>query len=159
MGLLKFLKQVSHLIPRFRLSRRSQVLTPLVLSYLVGFIFTLFEFDEEIAKLRHPFYKGHTFASGRHWDGWVTDANFVYGIMEIASRGLIFVSADLAIKYRFKLRIFWVCGGIEIIDMYDYWLFRNDEWFNTGIEFNYIKIVVILLYACIEYITSPQRLK
>lgn len=156
MGLSTFIKQVNLLIQLFRPSRRSKVLTPLVLSYLVEFIFTLFEFDEEIPRRRHIFYKGHTFASGKHWDGWPTDVNFVYGFMEMASRGLIFVSAYLAIKYGMRMRVFWICATIEIIDMFDYWLFRNDEWFNTGIEFNYIKIGVILYFAWKTYLDSPK---
>jgi hypothetical protein len=141
----------SHHIEQYLRRRRFWCLLPLVLAYLVELIFTLFEFDEEIYRPRYWFYKGHTFASGKHWDGWDTDVNFAYGFMEIGARCLIFVSAHMAIKHGLVLRIFYVCATLEMIDVFDYWAFFNDKWFNTGLEFNYVKIVVILVYAWKEY--------
>jgi hypothetical protein len=133
------------------------VLLPLVLSYLVELIFTVFEFDREVKKPYFLFFDGIVYQDGSTWNGWVTDCNFVYGFMETAARGLIFLSAHWAVVYGVRLRIFSVCVLLEMADMLDYWLFYNAEWFNTGIEFNYIKIGVILFNVWREY--NPQILK
>ena len=128
-----------------------------MLSYLVELIFTLFEFDQEIKKPRYPFFDGITFQDGSTWNGWVTDANFVYGFMETSARGLIFVSAAISSWYGIKMNIFFVCITLEILDGIDYWLFYNHTWFDTGIEFNYIKIGVVFFYAWKEYTASSSQ--
>lgn len=133
------------------------ILAALLLSYLVELIFTVFELDAEVKKPHFLFFKGVEYADGTTWNGWMTDCNFVYGFMETAARGLIFLSASWAVMYGVKLRIFAVCAVLEIIDMFDYWLFYNGEWFNTVIEFNYIKIGIVFLYAWRDYTTQPPK--
>jgi len=132
------------------------ILSALVLSYLVELIFTVFEFDREVKKPWFPFFKGIVYEDGSVWNGWVTDANFVYGFMETAARGLIFLSAYWSVTYGVKLKMYAVCVWLEIIDMFDYWWFYNDQWFNTGVEFNYIKIGIIFYCAWKEYIRLPR---
>jgi len=134
------------------------ILSALVLSYLVELIFTVFELDPEIKRPHHPFFNGLVFQDGTVWNGWVTDANFVYGFMEMAARGLVFLAASWAILYGIRMRIFAVCASLEIIDMFDYWLFRNDEWFNTGFEFNYLKIAIVVFCAWKEYRKSYTQM-
>lgn len=136
---------------------KRKILFLLGLSYLVELIFTLFEFDARIDRHWHPFYQGHTFEDGTHWNGWVTNAVFVYGFMEMVSRGLIFLAAYLAVTNRIFLRVFIVCFWLEMADMVDYWLFRNDPYpflpkvGNFGIEFNYIKIAIIGYFITREF--------
>ena len=133
------------------------MLAPLVLSYLTELIFTIWEFDKKVEKPYYPFFDGIIYEDGSKWNGWVTDCVFVYGFMETAARGLIFVSAAIASWYGVKMNIFFVCITLEIIDSFDYWLFYNHTWFNTGIEFNYIKIGVILYCSWKEYSRLPKQ--
>lgn len=133
------------------LSIKERILISILLSYVVELIFTLVEFDKEVVSKWHPFYNGHTFENGDYWNGWVTNCVFAYGIMEIAARAILLISAHWAIINGIRLRIFLVCAGLEILDMADYWLFRNDPWFGTPIEFNYIKIGVVIYYARREW--------
>lgn len=130
---------------------KTWVLLPLILSYLVELIFTVWELDREVKKPYYLLFDGWTYSNGTTWNGWVTDANFVYGFMETAARGLIFVAAAIASWYGVRMRIFFVCITLEIIDGFDYWIFYNHTWFNTAIEFNYIKIGVIFFYTWKEY--------
>src|SRR5687767_9715148 len=119
-------------------------------SYLVGQLFTLFEFNAVEEKRWHPFYYGHTYEDGRFWDGRVTNAVFAYGFMEMVSRAMLFLAAYLAIVHRINVfKLFMVCFWVEVADMADYWLFRNDPYpflpriGNFGLEFNYIKLAII----------------
>jgi len=132
-------------------SVKERILIAIVFSYVVELLFTLFEFDAEVDRKWHPFYNGHTFQNGKYWNGWVTNCVFVYGFMEMAARGTMFLAAHWAIRHRIMLRIFVVCATLEMLDMFDYWLFRNDPWFGTPIEFNYIKIGVVIFYARREW--------
>lgn len=133
------------------------VLLPLVLSYLVELIFTIWELDKQVMKKRFIFFDGWVYEDGSAWDGLVSDSSFVYGFMETSSRGLIFVSAAIASWYGVRMNIFFVCITLEIIDGFDYWLFYNHKWFDTHIEFNYIKIALIFFYTWREFITSPRQ--
>jgi hypothetical protein len=129
-------------------------------SYLVGTIFTAFEFDAVVRKKWHPFYQGHTYENGEYWDGKVTNAVFVYGFMEMVSRAMIFCAAYLAVRHRIFIYLFYVCGWIEIADMFDYWLFRNDPYpflpkiGNFGLEFNYVKLFLVGIYSTREWRTD-----
>lgn len=136
---------------------RKKIYGLIIASYLVGFIFTLFEFDAVKRHKWHPFYAGHTYENGEFWDGRVTNAVFAYGFMEMVSRAIIFYAAYLAVRYGVFLRIFIVCFWVEVADMADYWLFRNDpypflpKFGNFGIEFNYIKFAIIVSFSAWEY--------
>ncbi len=76
--------------------------------------------------------------------------------METAARGLIFLSASWAVMYGIRLRIYGTCAVLEILDMFDYWLFYNHTWFDTVFEFNYVKIGIVLFCAWKEYITPSE---
>lgn len=134
------------------------------LSYLIQVFFTLFEFDAEVMRKFHPFYDGMTYQNGYHWNGWVTMANFVYGLMEIVARVMIFLSASIAVLFGVKTCIFIVCAFVEVADIFDYWLTRNGPWFtvdkflifeNWEFEHNYIKIFIVLSFCYTEW----KRLK
>lgn len=136
---------------------KRRIIFLIVLSYFVGLIFTLFEFNAVVRHKRHPFYLGHTYENGEYWNGHVTDAVFVYGFMEMISRGLIFLAAYYAVLHKIFLRLFIVCFWVEIADMMDYWLFRNDPYpflpvietkiGKIALEFNYIKLGIICYFA------------
>lgn len=140
------------------------VLSLVALSYLIDVGFTLFEFDIEVRKKYHPFYDGITYQDGSKWNGWVTQANFYYGLLAMCSRASIFLSIGLAIWLTVKTKIYWVCLVMEVFDMIDYKLTRNGPWFTLDrflifdsweFEWNYIKIGIVLTYCYIEW----KRLK
>lgn len=143
---------------------KRKIIFLIVLSYFVELIFTLFEFNAQVVHKWHPFYQGHTFENGEFWNGHVTNAVFVYGFMEMVSRGLIFLAAYYAVSHKIFIKLFIVCFWVELFDMFDYWLFRNDPYpflpkYETSIgtialEFNYIKIVIICYYAWRHYNTA-----
>lgn len=134
-------------------------------SYFVEVIFTLFELSDSVPIKRHPYYQGHTYDNGVYWNGWVSDAVFVYGIMEIVARAMIFLAVYYAFRDRIFLKIFIVCFWVEVADVFDYWLFRNDPYpflpkhetkFGTlALEFNYIKLAIISYFAWRDYTTAP----
>lgn len=136
---------------------KGRIICLIIASYIVGFLFTLFEFDAVERKHWHPFYEGHTYENGEYWNGHVTDAVFVYGFMEMVSRALIFLAAYLAIMHRIFLKLFIVCFWVEVADMADYWLFRNDPYpflpriGNFALEYNYIKLAIIVTFSIREY--------
>lgn len=155
-----------HLLLRVAAAHKPEIiLTLIVLSYLVDLGFTLLEFDAEVEKKYHPFYDGITFQDGRHWNGWVTKANFVYGLLAMVSRALLFSAVILTVLFRIRIVMtFVVCLILECLDMVDYWLFRNGPWFvmykvlifdNWEFEFNYIKIGLVISFSYIEW----ERLK
>lgn len=144
------------------MSVRSKILILIVLSYFVDLLFTLFEFDAQVMKAWHPFYQGMDFPNGFHWDGKVSDSSFVYGFMAMVSRAMILLAAYLAVTHRILLNIFIVCFWIECADMLDYYLFRNSWWpfipkfdflmfENVEFEFNYVKIIIVILFAVREW--------
>ncbi len=129
-------------------------------SYLFGLAFTLFEFDAEVRRKLHPFYDGITFQGGTKWNGYVTVANFVYGLMEMFSKLMLMIAGGTAIYFGVRTMIFIPCAIIELLDMVDYWLVRNGAWFtmdrfiifnNWEFEFNYIKIGLILTFCYTEW--------
>jgi hypothetical protein len=133
-------------------------------AYLFDIAFTLFEFDVENPKKYHPFYDGIVFKDGSRWNGWVTQANFVYGFMDIIYRVLLCLSVGLAIYFGVRTYIYFVIAGLEFFDLFDYWLIRNGAWFtmhkflifdNWEFEFNYIKIGFVLTFCYTEW----KRLK
>lgn len=148
----------------------SVILLTLWFAFAVDLIFTLFEYDDERKQKRHPYYEGHTYKSGKKWDGAVTDANFYHGFFRRGTNVLIFLCAFLAVKYRLHPGIFILCMGLEIADAIDYWLTRNDEWFTLTyirigpytiydyeIEFNHFRLVIIALFSTfVSYGKSNQ---
>lgn len=141
---------------------RLKIILLVVGSYLIELLFTLFEFDAVVKRKMHPFYQGHVYENGEKWNGYVTNAVFVYGFMEILARGMIFLAAYLAVMHKIALRLFVVCFWLEIADVFDYWLFRNDPYpllpriGNFGIEFNYIKIATVCIFSAIELTRSDR---
>lgn len=155
-------KSVSRQILRLRhlISLKEKVLLLVIVSYLTGMIFTLFEFNAQVPRKWHPYFKGITYQDGTVWNGWVSDANFVYGFMEMASRGLIFLAAYIAVMNKIPLRIFIVCFWVELSDMLDYWLWRNGPWFEVvgfmdfetfQFEFFYVKLAIIIFFSAREW--------
>lgn len=136
---------------------RRRIIILIVLSYVVELIFTLFEFDIVVARPWHPFYYGHTYEDGSYWNGWVSDGVFVYGFMEMVARALIFLAAYYAVINKIALSLFIVCFWIELVDMLDYYLFRNDPWpffpriGNFGLEYNYVKLAIVCYYAWTDW--------
>lgn len=141
---------------------RDKILLLIIGSYLVGVIFTMFEFEAVKRHKWHPFYQGHVYEDGTVWNGHVTKAVFVYGFMEMVSRAMIFYAAYLTIIYRVPLyKIFILCFWVEVADMADYWLFRNDpypflpKWDTPigtfAIEYNYIKLFIIGCFCWYEH--------
>lgn len=140
---------------------KRKIIILIVVSYFVGLIFTLFEFEKRIEKKWHPFFDGITYQNGDKWNGWVTDAVFAYGFMEMVSRGLIFLAAYLAVSHKIFLKLFIVCFWVELADMFDYWLFRNDpypllpkyetKYGTLALEFNYIKLAIVSYFAWTDW--------
>lgn len=135
-------------------------------SYIVDLLFTLFELDATTMKKWHPFYDGMTFPNGFVWDGRVSDSTFVYGLMSMLSRGMIFLGAYLAVMHRLPIKLFIVCFWIEISDMVDYYLFHNSWWpfipkinftilwirfENVEFEYNFLKILIVTIFSYIEW--------
>lgn len=145
----------------------SIILLILFAAFTTDLIFTLFEYDEERKEKRHPFYEGHVYASGKKWDGAVTDANFYHGFYRRVTTGLIFLCAFLAVKWRLKPGIFLFCLGLEFVDALDYWLTRNDQWaeldylkigpytlYNYEIEYNHFRLLAVSIYSIFTWIKS-----
>jgi hypothetical protein len=155
------LRNLRHLLEAAVLKHRFEIVFGLIaISYLIGLLFTLVEFDTQKAVKFHPLYNGITYSDGSHWNGWVSVANFVYGFMEMVARALLFLSVWVAYKYRVSIKIFGVLAIVECADMLDYWIFRNGPWFvmnkflifdNWEFEFNYIKIGIVLIFCYSEW--------
>lgn len=167
-ALSQLFRRASHLTPTLQreavaaaVKYRVEIVFSLVaLSYLIDVGFTLFEFDIEVRKKYHPFYDGITYQDGSKWNGWVTQANFYYGLLAMCSRAAIFLSIGFAVWLGVKTRVYWVCLIAELSDMVDYKLTRNGPWFkldhflifdNWEFEWNYIKIGIVLTYCYTEW--------
>lgn len=134
---------------------KRKILLVLFISYIVELLFTLFELDAETRYKFHPLFDGVVFQDGSKWNGEKTPANFVYGFMEIAARGLIFLAAYWASKAKIFLPIFLWLACLEIADMVDYWLLNNSGWFAIygpfEFDFNLIKVGVVLGFNVKEW--------
>lgn len=145
------------------MTSKDRVIILLFLAFTVDLIFTWFEFNDYERQLMHPFYEGHTYQNGNYWDGSVTTANFAHGFFRRLTTAIVFMCAVWAIQARMHVSLFWMCVCLELVDAFDYWLTRSDEWFTLPvftlfgttyydyeIEFNHFRLIAVVVYFIVH---------
>lgn len=137
------------------MSNHHKAILLLVGAYLVDLIYTLVEWDFNVKYSFFPFFHGYD-----GWDGKMALGSYVYYYCQHISLSMIFCALYLITGWRFVALLFWV----ELADLVDYILCYHEGWFTIGsfwifedvkFEMNYLKVVIITLYAYIEW----KRLK